>query len=436
MGGTLQDKLIYQTNYQQTCNPFVKNISQLLSFSEGCLPMARWDDLNKFFTDTGAVVTFGLNALTGRTIHPDGSAEGAWDPSNAESLLRYTVNKRYTIYGWELGNELSGNGIGARVTAQQYASDVQTLQHLIEKVYVGSETKPILLGPGGFFDAAWFAEFIGKTTKSLQAITHHVYNLGAGDDNGLVGRILDPSLLNREASVFRNIQQDIRNSGTSAAAWVGEAGGAFNSGRNHVTNAFVMSFWYLDQLGMAATYDTKTYCRQTLIGGNYGLLDKSSFVPNPDYYSALLWHRLMGKQVLSTTVSGTSNLRAYTHCSKQSQGITLLLINLEAEVTFRVNISTETGSILAQSSGSFARKSKFEKMPIIMNTREEYHLTAPGRDLSSKKVLLNGRVLSVDSSGSIPLLKPAIVHLNDPITVAPFSAAFVHIPSIVSHACK
>lgn len=65
----------------------------------------------------------------------------------------------------------------------------------------------------------------------------------SGDDNGLVGRILDPSLLNREASVFRNIQQDIRNSGTSAAAWVGEAGGAFNSGRNHVTNAFVMSFW-------------------------------------------------------------------------------------------------------------------------------------------------------------------------------------------------
>ena len=41
---------------------------------------------------------------------------------------------------------------------------------------------------------------------------------------------------------------------------------------------------YLDQLGMSATYDTKTYCRQTLIGGNYGLLNTTTFVPNPDYY--------------------------------------------------------------------------------------------------------------------------------------------------------
>lgn len=67
-------------------------------------------------------------------------------------------------------------------------------------------------------------------------------------------------------------------------AWVSEAGGAYNSGRNLVTNAFVFGFWYLDQLGMASMYDTKTYCRQTLIGGNYGLLDTTTFIPNPDYY--------------------------------------------------------------------------------------------------------------------------------------------------------
>lgn len=41
---------------------------------------------------------------------------------------------------------------------------------------------------------------------------------------------------------------------------------------------------YLDQLGMAAKYNTKVYCRQTLIGANYALLDTNSFVPNPDYY--------------------------------------------------------------------------------------------------------------------------------------------------------
>lgn len=43
-------------------------------------------------------------------------------------------------------------------------------------------------------------------------------------------------------------------------------------------------FRYLDQLAMSAKYDTKTYCRQSLVGGNYGLLNKTTFAPNPDYY--------------------------------------------------------------------------------------------------------------------------------------------------------
>ena len=51
---------------------------------------------------------------------------------------------------------------------------------------------------------------------------------------------------------------------------------------------FVMEFFYacryLDQLGMASKYNTKVLCRQTLIGGNYGLLDTQTFLPNPDYY--------------------------------------------------------------------------------------------------------------------------------------------------------
>jgi len=34
--------------------------------------------------------------------------------------------------------------------------------------------------------------------------------------------------------------------------------------------------------------------------------------------SALLWHRLMGRRVLSTTFSGTNKIRAYAHCAKQS----------------------------------------------------------------------------------------------------------------------
>ena len=53
-----------------------------------------------------AVVVFGLNELSGKTIDSQGSAVGAWNSSNAESLIRYTVNKGYNIiHGWELGKK-------------------------------------------------------------------------------------------------------------------------------------------------------------------------------------------------------------------------------------------------------------------------------------------------------------------------------------------
>lgn len=421
LGGTLQDKVIYGTeDNNQPCIPFVNKSSELFSFTQGCLPIYRWDELNIFFQKTGAKIIFGLNALTGRSIQSDGSTVGAWNYTNSESLIRYTVGKNYTIHGWELGNELSGNGIGARVAADQYASDTISLQNIVQNIYRGIEPKPLIIGPGGFFDANWFKEYIDKTTTSLNVVTHHIYNLGPGVDRHLVDKILDPSYLDGEADTFRSIQNTLKSSATSATSWVGEAGGAYNSGRNRVSNRFVYSFWYLDQLGMASVYDTRTYCRQTLIGGNYGLLNTSNFIPNPDYYSALLWHRLMGTNVVSTSFSGTKKIRAYAHCAKQSKGITLLLINLDNSTTIQAKIGFN-------STWSYSYNE---------NTREEYHLTAEDGNLRSQTMLLNGNILAVNSSGYIPSLEPLYVNSSNPIVVAPFSIVFVHIQNVVLPACK
>ncbi|CAL5400454.1 unnamed protein product [Camellia sinensis] len=492
LGGTLQDKVMYETeDHRKPCIPFSKNTSELFGFTEGCLPLSRWDELNSFFNKSGAQVVFGLNALTGRTIQSGGSAVGAWDSTNAESLMRYTVKKGYTIHGWELGNELSGNGVGVRVAADQYASDTISLQKLVQDIYKGIESKPLILAPAGTFDPKWFSAFLDKTTKSLDVITHHIYNLGPGKDEHLVEKILNSSYLDGEANTFRGLQSTLKNSATSAIAWVGESGGAYNSGRNLVTNAFVFSFWYLDILGMASTYDTKTYCRQTLIGGNYGLLNTTTFVPNPDYYScgtcgprhrryglhrlfgcgqhflqarmhaiiwlgchafqaqpvqpepslgALLWNRLMGRNVLSTSFSGTKKIRAYAHCAKQSQGITLLLINLDNATTVQAQVALNDTSTVRHKHESRGHETKIMRIPRVIKMskmeREEYHLTAKDGNLHSQIMLLNGKILTVNSFGEIPPMEPVRVNSSEPVTVAPFSIVFAHIPNVVLPACR
>jgi len=65
----------------------------------------------------------------------------------------------------------------------------------------------------------------------------------AGDSTILVERILDPAVLDDDKGNFRAVQQIIKTTAPWASAWVGEAGGAYNSGKHLVSNAFVMSFW-------------------------------------------------------------------------------------------------------------------------------------------------------------------------------------------------
>ncbi|KAJ4713133.1 Heparanase-like protein [Melia azedarach] len=314
----------------------------LFGFSKGCLHMERWDELNQLFNRTGAIVTFGLNALHGRHHIKDEAWGGDWDSSNAYDLIKYTISKGHQIDSWEFGNELSGKGIGANVNADLYGKDVITFKNIIDNLYKDSPSKPAVIAPGGFFEQEWYAKFLQVSGSNVvNVVTHHIYNLGAGVDPNLVSKILDPHHLNNVSETFSNLKQTIERNGPWSSAWVGESGGAYNSGGRQVSNTFVNSFWYLDQLGMASKYNTKVYCRQTLIGGNYALLNTTTFVPNPDYYSALLWHRLMGKGVLSIATDASPFLRSYAHCSKGRGGITLLLINLSNQTDYIVSVQNK-----------------------------------------------------------------------------------------------
>lgn len=76
---------------------------------------------------------------------------------------------------------MSGSGVGVRVGADQYAADTISLKSIVDELYQGFQVKPLVLAPGGFFDANWYTKLIDKTKpNSLNVITHHIYNLGPG----------------------------------------------------------------------------------------------------------------------------------------------------------------------------------------------------------------------------------------------------------------
>ena len=135
---------------------------------------------------------------------------------------------------------------------------------------------------------------------------------------------------------------------------------------------------------------SQVYCRQTLLGGNYGLLDSQrDFEPNPDYYALMLWRQLMGARVLLVVPDVSHpHLRAYAQCTHKSMGmrgdVTLLLLNLHPNKT--VGVDTHGGGL---------------RDKLSQHGRTEYHMTAAGAtptyggDVRGKDVYLNGHLLKV-----------------------------------------
>lgn len=119
------------------------------------------------------------------------------------------------------------------------------------------------------------------------------------------------------------------------------------------------------------------------------------------------------------------------------KGIVLLLINLDNSTTIQAKVAFNSTWSLHHKHRSYKTNLVQLLRPDISDTaREEYHLTAKDENLHSQTMLLNGNILTVNSSGDIPPLEPIYVNSSTPIKVAPFSIVFAHIPSVVLPACR
>ncbi|TYJ16738.1 hypothetical protein E1A91_A09G003600v1 [Gossypium mustelinum] len=397
VGGSLQDQVVYGVGEVKNCPNFMKKEGSLFGFSQGCLPMERWDKLNNFFNQTGE----------------KGLWAGDWKSQNARDFMKYTISRGYKVDSYEFGNQLSGAGMGARVEAEQYGKDVIVLTNMVKDLHPDPKTQPKVLGPSGFYDEKWFNVFLEVSGQGVvDGVTHHIYNLGPGDGLNLITKIQDPS------GVFNIVNKFKPQSG----AWVSESGGALQGGAKDVSPTFADGFWYFDQLGMASTYNHKVFCRQTLIGGNYALLNTTTFIPNPDYYGI----------VLAVTQVSNLNLCVYAHCAKKNPGVSIIFINLSKDSSFDVTLSGYEHHRRNLRSTDVA-KPNFEFTSHL--NREEYHLTALGGDIQGQIVLLNDVPMVPTDTFDIPAMDPKLVNASTPISVAAHSIVYVTIRDFHAPVC-
>jgi len=367
--------------------------------------------LLNFTARNGLTLVYGLNDLFGRPTkqspEPQMCTSDGCPPrnqSNIEALLRWTAAQPHAgaVYALELGNELN-KCLNGQAGAEAQAADLHALRSVVDAAWAKVPGQaPHVIGPDSHSDVEfhgeetldWFATF-AKAAPVAAALTFHEYSLGNGrelDPAELDEVFLNPAKLDKSGQGADNLQRALRSAGYTGGAplWAGETAAANGGGRSGITDTFIDSFWYLDQLGSLAARNVSVFLRQSLLASEgYPMIElveqegtRSGWYvtpfPLPDYFVAVLHKRLMGSRVLNAT-SNVPSLRLYAHCGN-SGGVAVSFVNL---ARFPVTLSLPP--------------------PLAYSPMVNYTLT-PGQPiqdaaspLQSKSVRLNGKTLALQS---------------------------------------
>jgi hypothetical protein len=184
--------------------------------------------------------------------------------------------------------------------------------------------------------------------------------------------------------------------------WLTETGETACGG-NPWASTFIDSFRYLNQLGVLAKRGVQVVAHNTLAASDYGLIDEATLIPRPNYWSALLWHKLMGTTVLDAGAVAPG-VYLYAHCLRDHPGgVAVLAINADRAASRDLAVG-----------GNATR----------------YTLTAP--DLMGSSVALNGHELNLGAD--LPQLngEPA----SGQVKLAPVSITFLAFPNASNNSCR
>lgn len=204
-------------------------------------------------------------------------------------------------------------------------------------------------------------------------------------------------------------------------------------------------------MASAASLGIARFNRQTLIGGGYELVNRSTFEPNPDYFAALMWSKLVGtaalnvRQVLPASQAGDF-LRTYAFCARKD-GISapkhpidhsIVVLALNFSPTQAVNISIPQLAITSSRKQVTAQRRVWYIRSALAGTG-----VSAAKELRASSVALktpNGswevlRLAEGQSAPSLPSLEGVREDAQSSFTLQSQSYAFAVLDGLAPQAC-
>ncbi|OAF02525.1 hypothetical protein AYJ54_26440 [Bradyrhizobium centrolobii] len=373
------------------------------------LSRARWRGVVDFARAVDAEI------VTSFAISPGSrDREGAWKPDQAQRLIDFTRSLGGHLRAAEFMNEptlATDNGAPPGYDAKAYGRDFEIFRAWMQR----AAPETLIVGPSSVGDAA-APSASGITTRDLLAapgqgvdrFSYHHYNTisprcGGRDDSRQA--LTEEWLARTDATLA--IYQALRDTfEPGKPIWLTETADAACGG-SRWDKTFLDTFRYLDQLGRLARAGVQVVMHNTLAASDYGLLDEKTFRPRPNYWGALLWHRLMGTTVLDAGAATAPGLHVYAHCHPALRGaVTLLAINISRDGLRSLTLPLPS---------------------------ERYTLRAAR--LQGATVQLNSKTLTLAAGDRLPDIV-GIPTVPGTIRLAPATITYLVIPGAANPACR
>ncbi|WP_426153142.1 hypothetical protein [Pseudomonas sp. DC3000-4b1] len=383
----------------------------------GVLSREQWKKLVDFSNEVDApiITSFAISAGVR-------DSSGAWTSAQAERFLAYTREINGHIAAAEFMNEPNAPAIGGAppgYDAAAYGRDFKVFHKFLRKT--ASDIQ--ILGPGsvGENDADWgmshtglpmvdTSELLSAAGRGIDGFSYHHYSAvsqrcAPASQTTEQAALSEQWLERTEISLafYRKLRDSFE---PGKPIWLTETGDAACGG-NPWAATFRDTFRYLDQLGRLAKQGVQMVAHNTLVASDYGLIDEHDFTPRPNYWAAALWSKTMGAAVLEAGLKNRVGLHIYAHCTRSVPGsVSLLVIN---------NDETNASSI---------------ELPI---PSERYTLSSSS-GLSTKDVMLNGKVLAVSDNDTVPAFDAVQVAAGR-VRFDPATITFLIVPTAENQAC-